>query len=137
MKEVVAIEQAQDEINVWLESRKLTPSQIDAQQDSIKILVEGIQYGMLTLKDGCFKQSLLFPVGKDECVKELQYTSRINHLLLHPYMKGTKGDDGDERLLSYLECLTDKTPLISRQHLKTLDTQDKRVAMSIVVFFVS
>ncbi len=137
MKEVVALEQAQAEIDAWVEWRKLTPAQIEAHAGSINTLVEGIQYGMLTLKDNSFTQKLLFPVGKDECVKELQYEPRVNSIMLSDYLKGTKAGDIDDRLLSYIECMTAKTTLVSRQHLKTLDPGDLRIANSIVVFFLT
>ena len=136
MKEVVSKDQATEEINGWLEWRKQTPTQIEAHADSIATLIEGVQYGMLTLKDNCFTQNLLFPAGKDGCLTELQYESRVNSKMLEPYMKGVKPNDGDARLLSYLECMTAKTPLAAREILKTLDPADTRFSNSIVVFFL-
>lgn len=137
MIEVVAYEQAKAEIDAWIEYRKLTPTQIEAHKQSIETLIEGIQYGMLTLKDNCFTQTLLFPIGKDGQIKQLQYGNRVNKLLLAPHLKGVAADDGDERLISYLSCLTEKTDGVVRQHLIQLDSQDNRIAMSIVVFFLS
>jgi len=129
---LVALEAAEKEINEWLEWRKVMPSQIEDYDSSIKTLVEAIQYGALTLKDNCFTQKLLFPIGEGEAVKELTYKPRINGVMLAPCLTGVKASDGDARVVAYLQCLTGE----AKQILKSLDPADSRIANSIVVFFL-
>jgi hypothetical protein len=132
MKQVVEYAAAKAEIDAWLEFRKVMPSQLDNYADSINILIEGIQYGALTLKDNAFTQKLLFPVGEETKVESLTYKPRINGIMLEPHLKGTAAGDGNARILAVLACLTSEP----KQILKSLDPQDKRIADSIVVFFL-
>lgn len=132
MTEKVAYEVAEKEINDWLEWRKIMPLQRESYKAQIAILVEAVQYGLLTLKDSCFKQTLLFEVGEEEKVTTLEYKPRINGVMLNPYLSGVKSSDGDARVNAYLACLTGQ----SKQILKYLDPADTRIAESIVVFFL-
>lgn len=132
MKEVVAREAAEKEIEQFLDFHKVTPLQREAFKDSISTLVEGIQYGMLTLKDFAFTQNLLFPFGEEEKVSFINYKARITYFELEEKMKGVSVADGAGRVIATLAALTGQP----KQILKTMDKADKRIANSIVVFFL-
>lgn len=132
MKEVVALEAATKEIENWLDFHKVTPLQKDAFKDSIAALVEGVQYGMLTLKDNAFTQNLLVPFGEEEKVTVVNYKARITYFELEEKLKGVAAGDGNGRVIATLAALTGQP----KQILKMLDKADKRIANSIVVFFL-
>lgn len=132
MKEVVDFTAATKEIETWLDFHKVTPLQKESFKDSIAALVEGIQYGMLTLKDNAFTQTLLFPFGEEEKVAVINYKQRITFFELEDKMKGVAAGDGTGRVIATLAALTGQP----KQILKLLDKADKRIANSIVVFFL-
>lgn len=132
MKEVVALEAATKEIETWLDFHKVTPMQKESFKDSIATLVEGIQYGMLTLKDNAFTQNLLMPFGEEEKIAVVNYKQRITYFELEEKMKGVSVSDGAGRVIATLAALTGQP----KQILKLMDKADKRIANSIVVFFL-
>lgn len=132
MKEVVVLEAATKEIENWLDFHKVTPMQKESFKDSIATLIEGIQYGMLTLKDNAFTQNLLMPFGEEEKIAVVNYKQRITYFELEEKMKGVSVSDGAGRVIATLAALTGQP----KQILKTLDKADKRIANSIVVFFL-
>jgi len=132
MKEVVALEAATKEIENWLDFHKVTPMQKESFKDSIATLIEGIQYGMLTLKDNAFTQNLLVPFGEEEKIAVVNYKQRITYFELEEKMKGVSVSDGAGRVIATLAALTGQP----KQILKTFDKADKRIANSIVVFFL-
>lgn len=132
MKEVVALEAATNEIENWLDFHKVTPMQKESFKDSIATLVEGIQYGMLTLKDNAFQQTLLMPFGEEEKIAVVNYKQRITYFELEEKMKGVSVSDGAGRVIATLAALTGQP----KQILKLMDKADKRIANSIVVFFL-
>ncbi len=134
MKLKVQLEQAVEEIDGWLEKKKIFPSAREEYQSHIDILVEAISLGYLSLNDkGEFKQELLFPLKEEQAVTHLDYKPRLNDRMLEPHLKGIKAGDGDGRMISYLACLTGQAKGI----IKALDTADRRITNAIVIFFIS
>ena len=133
MLEKVDKETATAEVEAWLEYQKVMPLQREDYANSIKVLVEGIQYGILSLNDNAFTQTLLEPVGKDGTIKEIKYKARIkNSIELAPFKKDTT--DGTGLIEAVWSCLTaDAQP---KQVYKLLDKADKRFAGAIVIFFL-
>lgn len=134
MKQKVTLEKAIEEIDGWLDKKKIFPSAREEYQPQIDILTEAISLGYLSLNDKYeFKQELLFPLKEEQAVIHLDYKSRLNDRMLEPYLKGTKSGDGDARIISYLACLTGQAKGI----IKVLDTADRRITNAIVIFFIS
>ncbi len=131
----VTREVAQSELDSWLDKKKVFQSKRESHQDHLDLMVEAMCEGCLVLKeDGKFVQTLLTPVGTDDnSIKTLEYQSRLNRKMVQPYLQGLKTNDGDGRVLAYLAALTGQPKNI----LNTLDSEDQRIADSIVVFFVS
>lgn len=127
----VDLETATGEVESWLDYHKVMPLQQESFKDSIAALVEGIQYGCLSLKDNAFTQKLMFPIGETK-IDTISYKPRINSLQLEDKMKGVKQGDSTGIILAVLAALTEQP----KQILKSLDKADKRFANSIVVFFL-
>ncbi len=134
MKQKVTLEKAVEEIDGWLEKKKIFPSAREELKDAIEILVEAISLGYLSLNDkGEFTQELLFPLKEEQAVTHLEYKARLNDKMLEPHLKGVKMGNGDARIIAYLACLTGQAKGI----IKALDTADRKITNSIVIFFVS
>lgn len=131
---VIDRETAEKEVNEWLEAKKIFPSTIEDNKDSIEILIEAIMYGVLTLEttDKSFTHTLLFPLGEDGTqVSQLKYRHRVNDKILQKFMKGVAAKDGDGRLNATIAALADT----ARGIIEGLDTVDKKVANAIAIFF--
>lgn len=123
------------DINDWLDYKKF-PQESRESEDyevSIKSLVAAIMNGSLVVMDDKkLKYKLAFPIGKETTVDELVFKARMNDNMLKPWMKGVSPKDAEGRMLAHVACLTSTASSI----LEHMDTVDKRVAMSIAVFFV-
>lgn len=129
----VAREVAEQEVQKWLDSKKVFDSTIEENQDSIKILTEAIMQGTLTLNDDfSFTHKLLFPLGDGETmVGELKYKHRINEKETQKYLKGVSAKDGDGRLNATIAALCNT----ARGIIEGLDTMDKKISNAIAIFF--
>ena len=131
MLKKVSREEALAEVTSWLDKKKVYDSTRESQKDSIDLLVEAMMNGDLTLDSTTneFTHKLLFEEGD---VKELKYKSRLNDRMLKPYLNGVKANDADGRLLAHTAALTTQPKAI----LEALDSADKKIMMSIAVFFL-
>ncbi|KKN59925.1 hypothetical protein LCGC14_0536750 [marine sediment metagenome] len=134
MKQKIPLEKAIEEIDGWLDRKKIFPSAREEYRDQIDTLAEAISLGFLSLNDkGEFKQELSFPLKEELAVTHLEYKARLNGRMLEPHLKGIKAGDGDARIVAYLACLTGQAKGI----IKALDTADRKITNSIVIFFIS
>lgn len=132
MNEKVSLEKATQEIEAWLNDKKIMPAQKEKYKDNIDILIEAIQYGCLEkCEDFSLKQILLHPVGTDGGITEIKYKNRLNDLMLRPYVKNVDADDADGRMTAFMAALSTQPKNV----LMSMDGTDKRIAISIVVFF--
>jgi hypothetical protein len=127
----VSREQATQEVEQWLDRKKVYASTREAQKDSIETLIEAMMNGDLTLdeKTNELNHKLLFPLDE---VKELKYKSRLNDKMMRPHLQGVKSNDADGRLNALTACLTSQPKAV----IENLDSADKRIMMSIAVFFL-
>lgn len=134
---VVSFEQAREEVDNWLEDRRIQPSIIEKNHDSIEIIVEAVVYGQLALVDGQFVQKLQYPLKKEKTdeviLEELTYKNRLTDADLSGHLRNLDTSNPLAFIKAYLAALTDKPkPLLSK-----LESVDKRVANAIVVFFAT
>lgn len=124
-------ELAYKEVKAWLDYKKVPSRTRESNLDSIELLEDMICEGHLTIDQTDFKitHKLLFPIGEE---KELVYVPRLNDLMLDKPMKGVKSNDANGMLRAYVCALTDQNSGI----IKAMDSQDKKVAMAIAVFFL-
>lgn len=132
---VLTREVAEAEINQWLESKKVFPSTIESQKDSIEVLIDAMTMGNLVYGDESkpdaekqFKHILLHPLGD---VTELVYKNRLNDRMLQPFLKGVDPRNSDERLNATIAALTDR----ARGIIAGLDSIDKKICNAIAIFF--
>lgn len=130
----VTREQATIEVNSWLDKKKVYESTRESQKDSIDLLIEAMVSGDLTLNQDTneFKHKLLFPENTSNEIVDLTYKSRLNDKMLKPYLNGVSPKDAEGRLTAYVSALTTQPKGL----LEGLDTADKKIMLSIAVFFL-
>lgn len=129
----VTQEQAEQEINQWLDTKKVYDSVRVEQKANIDLLIEAITRGDLVYNesDNSLKHILIHPIVSEKSTTELTYKGRLNDLDMRPHLKGVASNDGDARVLATIAALTN-TPKGILAH---LDTIDRRISNSIALFF--
>lgn len=131
-------ELAQQEVNEWLDYKRIKPNKREASEDAIEALVEAVQYGDLSIdEDKVMTHKLIFPLTNEqgeETVKELKYQPRVSTGAITQKTGAVKGKalDYNTIITAYVSALTDKPlALIER-----LDTEDRKISQAIVSFFL-
>lgn len=130
----VSREVANRELESWLDFKKIFPNSREANADSIDLIEEMISEGVLSIDEETkeITHNLLFEIGEETTINKLVYKARINDKMLNPYLKGVKSNDADGRLTAYIAALTSQ----HRGVISSMDSQDKKISMSIAVFFL-
>lgn len=129
----VTHEVAVEEIEGWLDYKKIYNSTREENKSSIDLLTEAMEVGDLTLNaDHEFVHKLLVPEALSNEIQELKYRARLNDNMLKPHLQGVKATDADGRLLAHVAALTNQPKNV----LSKLDSSDKKIMMSIAVFFL-
>lgn len=135
-KPALTREMAVAELEIWFSKKKIRESQKQLQKDSVDALLEIIQDGDLVLNQETNElvYTLAMPeaLGDSNTIKELKFKSRLSDVILKPFLVGNTPGNSQEMMLSYLAALTD----VPKTILAKLDTADKRIGQSIVVFFL-
>lgn len=127
---MVSMEQAMNEVNSWLDYKKVRPSVRDERDAQISDMANAICEGVLEYNESehTLKHNLLFPVGE---TTSIIYKPRVSQPELEGRMKGVDAMSIDGRLTAQIGALTN-TPLnIARM----MDGQDRKLAQSICLFF--
>lgn len=129
----INVETAQQDVERWLDFKKIGSAKRQSMKDSIENLVDGIRDGILAINEKCeIQQTLKFPLGEDESVKTLTFKPRLSIKEVKPYLKEIKGSDVDGRLSAYVAALTST----SKDIIEKMDSEDSGVSNSIAVFFL-
>lgn len=131
--DTINVQTAQNDVEKWLDLKKIGSAKRQSMKDSIENLVDGIREGFLSINEkGEIKQTLKFPLGEDESIKELVFKPRISIKEVKPYLKEVKSSDVDGRLAAYVAALTNT----SKDIIEKMDSEDSGVSNSIAVFFL-
>lgn len=130
MESKVTMEQAMNEINSWLDAKKVRPSNRDERDMQIKDLANAICEGILEYnpQDHTLKHNLLFPIGGTESIT---YKHRLTQPELEGRLKGVDSFTTDGRLTAYIGALTGTALNVARM----MDSEDRKLAQSICIFF--
>lgn len=125
----VAKEVAKEEVNKWLDGRKIRENVRTKNQDSIETLVALVEAGDLVVNDDLsVEYTLLYPLGKSEQIKTLKIKSRLN---LEDTRGVVKFTDKIEQTKAMFAAMTDE-PL---NVFDTLSSQDIGALSAIQAFF--
>jgi len=126
-------EQAEVEVNSWLDHKKISAKKREAQRDQIESLVCAMEEGVLILNENkVFIHELLTPIGSEAKITKLEFAPRISIGSVHKHLEGVKSDSVDGRILAYVAALTSNT----KDVIKKLDTEDYGICQSIAIFFL-
>jgi len=132
-KKALPEEIAVQEINSWLDYKKIDDFQREQSEEHIKSMVSYMKSGNLVLNsDFSFTHILKFPIGQDSQTTEFVYKARITEREISGKMHGIKADDGDGRLAAHIAALSGQVLGM----VKAMDKEDFKIARSIALFFV-
>ncbi len=124
---------AVNDVNSWLDYKKVSPSKRQANEQSIETMVNAIEDGDLVVnEDKTLTLTLKIPVTGEVKFDTLVFQPRIPVETLHNSLGGVKATDVDARLLAHVSALTSKGKAL----IKKLDTEDYDVARAIATFFL-
>lgn len=130
---VISKDIALQEVEKWLEFKKIGDSKREKQKESIEALIENFSDGVLILKeDMTIVHTLKFPLDGEMPLKTLEYKPRIKTETVQLHLQGIKPADIDGRLSAFAAALTSKPKAI----INKLDTEDTAIAQSIAIFFL-
>jgi hypothetical protein len=138
MLDKVNREQAEKEVENWLDKKKVFQETRERYKEHIEIITEAVINGALILNEKSeFEHTLLFPLGEGKnddsaMIEKLTYRLRITDKLISPHMRGVKSDDVDGRLNALIAAITTQ----SKSVISNLDSGDKRISTAIGIFFM-
>jgi len=132
METAVSKEVAIEEVNKWLDYKKVSLKRREAAKDYIESLAQGIEDGVLSLDDKTFEltQKLNFTLGEN--TNELVFKPRLTVGTIQRRLSAVKSGDGDSRVLAYVCALTGIATALA----SNLDTEDYAIASTIAYFFL-
>lgn len=131
---VILRDKAAEDVEKWLDYKKLSKAKREQKEDSINKLIDYVSDGVLRIGEDCvIKQQLLFPVGANSAIKELEYQPRINIGRLQINLKGVDVImDMTGYNFAYGATLTGQPKAVIAE----LDSEDYSVMQSIIPFFM-
>jgi hypothetical protein len=131
---VMPLEQAVNEINGWLDYKRIDQSDRKKYAEAIDKLAENVAYGDLSIaEDKTMTFKLAFPIEVASVpVEAITIKGRLTAKEVKDKTLKVKAGDGDGRLLAYLEAATGQ----QEQVLEKLDTKDFNVLNNIALFFM-
>ena len=133
---VVSIEAAREDVEKWLNFKKVSQPKRDKSHDEIEDLVEAVSYGLLVInEDFSIKQKLIHKLKNSEgevTVEELSYKARVKMSEIKVKTKKIKASDSFGMLTAYASALTGSAMSV----LDALDTEDNRNMQAIAHFFL-
>jgi hypothetical protein len=129
----IAIEVATQEVEKWLDYKKISDNKRGVREENIKALIEGVSEGILVLnEDFSFTHTLKFQIEGELPITKLSYKPRLKVASVHNHMQGVKASDGDGRVCAYVAALSSQP----KEVIKHLDTEDYAIATAVAVFFL-
>ena len=132
--EKVNIDTATNQINLWLDYKKVRDNKRVAYKQSIETLIGAVQEGSLTLDEETheLEYELLFPIQSEITTTHFKFKPRLKIQNVNARLKNIKPTDADGRVLAYISALTGyPTALI-----ESLETEDYDICQAITVFFM-
>lgn len=131
---VLPREQAEKEVNDWLDFKKMKPRRREEKKDAIEKLIEAVMDGDFVIDSETFKikYKLSHPLKAEVVTDELIFSPRANAGAIQGAMNDVKSDNVYETITAYVAVLTDK----HKNVIKKLDVEDYNMANRIAIFFM-
>ena len=127
-------EQAEKEVNGWLDAKKVSPSKRVAKKDNIDTLVSAVMDGDIIFNpDNTIKQVLKFPLSsEDSGLKELTYKARLSTNQMQACFRGAKMTEAYGLISALVGALTGEMTA----SIGVMDSEDFSTAQAIASFFL-
>jgi len=132
--EVVDIDTAKQEVTDFLDAKRVRPARREAIQSAIDVMVEGVQYGFLTIEPNVgLTVKLDFPMETSGTpITEIKFSWRVAPDVVQTKMANTKPDqDGNNKLLAIIHAYTTIAPAIVNK----LEPSDNSLVRAIACIF--
>jgi len=130
------LEQAKKEVNKWLDFKKVDVEKRDENIESIEAIAKSISTGYLVLdKDHNLIQELKFPMEDEDgnvVMSQLKFKPRLKMGEIQNKTQNLKAGDTFALITGYICALTN----INSGLIKQLDSEDYKIAQSVVIFFL-
>jgi len=128
--DTISKEQAEKEVNSWLDYKKISPKKRETLKGNIAYLVEAMMEGLLVLdpETFIFSHTLKFPIGT---VKKLEYKPRLTLKEIQDRTQNIKTPGPLEQSIAYISALTGQSSAI----IKEMDSEDNSLADYLSFFF--
>jgi len=134
--EKVNLETARKEVMKWLDFKKVDREKIEDSEDNIVALAKGICSGYLVLDKDCnFIQKLKFPILDDDgnpFTTELKMKPRLRMGEIEDKSQNLPAGNTFALIRAYVSALTN----INSEIIKKMDSEDQKIAQSVVIFFL-
>lgn len=137
METVVSKEQAQKEVNDWLDRMEIPATKRDSDEVSffIESIINSVMGGWLIFnEDGTVTQKLKYPLA-DGATKELRHSFRYQIGEYNKAMKGLHPSEEVDWCMAKLLVINANSPKMPRAALDKLDGADFKVSKALTVFF--
>mgnify|MGYP000022198548 CR=1 FL=1 len=130
---VISKEVANQEIEKWLDHKKVSDNKREASAESIELLADAVSSGNMILdKDFNLVYKLKFPTEAEAPITELKFKPRLKIGTVYNHLQNVKPSDADGRLFAYAAALTTN----SKEVIKSLEIDDWNIVQAVVIFFL-
>jgi len=129
----LAPEVAMQEIEKWLDHKKVSAKKRESNEEAIKTLAEEISLGNMFLTDSFnLEYNLKSPIKSEQPTTKLVFKPRLTIGSVYNHLQGVKPTDADGRLFAYAAALTTNP----KDLIKNLEIDDWNIVQAVVVFFL-
>lgn len=137
LEQKVSYDQAQKEVEAWLDAKNINQRKRDNANEAIASLIDAVMYGQAAIDADTrvITHNLAFPISDDKgnvVLDKLTYKPRLSVGELKAKSTGITGTDSDTRLLIVCAALSGQ----SVSMVGKMDTSDNVVAQAVGVFFL-
>ncbi len=128
-------EVAQEDVNEWLDAKRIPNHKRESNENLIEDLVQNVVNGVLIVSKEKIVHNLMVPLENGEgevTITQLEYKTRMTVEEYHNSQKGVKTGDVNGMLLGIVSGLTNQNKGV----LKKMDTGDWGICSTIATFFL-
>ncbi len=123
-------EKALNEVEKWLDIKRIRPSVREEQKEAIEGMVECFELGIFSMNDET--NEITHKLQFESSISELTYKTRINSAQFSKYSRKLKAGDTQGFINAKIACLTGQNTTI----IANLDHEDSKIANQIAIFFI-
>lgn len=132
MNTKVTREVAEQDVNAWLDNKRVRDTQREANKTSVESLIEAVMYGDISIDTKTFTITHTLQCKVEGLFDSLNYKPRITVGDRQKVSSAMKANDVESIILCTVAAISDK----SASHIQRMDTEDYKIAQAVAVFFM-